>query len=385
MGTSDEDAAAKKARKAARKAAKAAKAAAAAAAAADPAPAAKEKKQKKAKKAKEKKRKKSSSPSHEAAAAKKQRREPPQRPPPQPPQPGGTLRFWRVKLSGLPAAASAEEVASSLASTPLSWITATMLRLPKDATMLQPGEAMVTLKSEEQAESVRALGGSLSASAPGVSVALEDVAAGQDEEVFVRYLPFAATSDEVRELFATHGSVTRVKLMPGREPGLNSGVGFVSFADGATAAGAVAALDGHSWMGRSLAVCLAKERKAKRPHQPPPRAQPSPTARPGAAAAAAAKAPLVVPAECRSVLVENLVYGCSQRDVRALPPFRRATKVVLLGKLGKARVGFLSAADVRQACESAAGVTQAGRLIRVRPELPEELTADGGHGECHRL
>lgn len=77
------------------------------------------------------------------------------------------------------------------------------------------------------------------------------------------------------------------------------------------------------------------------------------------------------------MLVENLVYGCSQRDVRAL--FKKATKVILLGKLGKARVGFLSAADVREACEQARGQTSGGRQIRARPELPSEISQDGGH------
>ena len=46
--------------------------------------------------------------------------------------------------------------------------------------------------------------------------------------------------------------------MPGREPGMNSGVGFVSYADGATAAAAVEALDGFSFMGRSLRYVRAR-------------------------------------------------------------------------------------------------------------------------------
>ena len=165
----------------------------------------------------------------------------------------------------------------------------------------------------------------------------------------------------------------------GRSPGLNSGIGFVTYTDSATAAAAVEALDGASFMGRSLAVCLSKDRKAKRQPNAAPAATAgaAPAAGPAAGRSAAAVAPLVVPPDCRSVLVENLVYGCTQRDVRAL--FKKATKVVLLGKLGKARVGFLSAADVREACEQARGQLSGGRQIRARPELPSEISQDGGH------
>lgn len=164
----------------------------------------------------------------------------------------------------------------------------------------------------------------------------------------------------------------------GRSPGLNSGIGFVTYDNPATATAAVEALDGASFMGRSLAVCLAKDRKAKRqPLAPAAGKMPGSASVGPTGARSAPTAPLVVPPDCRSVLVENLVYGCSQRDVRAL--FKKATKVILLGKLGKARVGFLSAADVREACEQAQGQTSGGRQIRARPELPSEITQDGGH------
>ncbi len=188
-----------------------------------------------------------------------------------------------------------------------------------------------------------------------------------------------AISDPVAVVFS-HRSRSGCLCRAGRSPGLNSGIGFVTYTDPETAAAAVAALDGVNFMGRSLAVCLAKDRKAKR--EPLGAAAGiSPASVPVSSSPIVPKstptAPLVVPPDCRSVLVENLVYGCSQRDVRAL--FRKATKVILLGKLGKARVGFLSAADVREACEQVRGKTSGGRQIRARPELPSEISQDGGH------
>ena len=163
--------------------------------------------------------------------------------------------------------------------------------------------------------------------------------AGTDSEVFLRYVPYAATSAELQQLFTTTApelKIVRVKLMPGREEGKNSGVGFVTFATAAAASSAVAKFDGCPFQGRSLAVCLAKDRRSSGPLKP----------------IQAAPAAVVVPPDCRSVLVENLVHGCSQRDVRAI--FPRATNVVLLGRLGKARVGFLNAEAVRPSCVATA-------------------------------
>lgn len=305
-------------------------------------------------------------------APKKQRKESPFSTPPAAPA-GGQLRFWRVRLSGLPETATAAEVSDMLAGSSLT-LPVEMIRLPTDrGHQLSPGEASFTLKVEAEATLAKSLGdGALGA---GVSVFVEEVAAGADDELFIRYLPFVATPAEVEELFGAHGNIVKVKLMPGREPGLNSGVGFVTYTDPDTAAAAVAALDGASFMGRSLAVCLSKDRKAKRQ---PAAASGAPGGRlaaiktaasapggglaairersGGAAGGACSNTPLVVPSDCRSVLVENLVYGCSQKDVRAL--FKKATKVVLLGKLGKARVGFLSTSDVKEACEQGNGHKQ---------------------------
>lgn len=195
-----------KAAKAARKAAKkAAKKAAAAAAAAEPElqAAKKVKKDKKGKKEKKEKRKRAGASDVPASAPKKQRANAVSAP-----AGDDKLRFWRVKLGGLPAAASAAEITEMLA--PALALPAEMIRLPQDSTALSEGEASFTLKVAAEADAARALNlGS------GVSVSVEEVAAGTDEEVFVRYLPFVATTQEVEDLFATQGQVVKVKLMAG--------------------------------------------------------------------------------------------------------------------------------------------------------------------------
>jgi hypothetical protein len=124
---------------------------------------------------------------------------------------GDKLRFWRVTLRGLPPASTAAEIAELLA--PNLALPAEMIRLPPAAKALSEGEASFTLKIAAEAEAARGLGDGALGS--GVSVHVEEVAAGSDDEVFVRYLPFVATPQEVEELFTTKGDVVKVKLMSG--------------------------------------------------------------------------------------------------------------------------------------------------------------------------
>ena len=46
--------------------------------------------------------------------------------------------------------------------------------------------------------------------------------------IYVGNLPFSATEDEVRDLFASHGQVEQVRLMTDRETGRARGFGFVT-------------------------------------------------------------------------------------------------------------------------------------------------------------
>ena len=80
------------------------------------------------------------------------------------------------------------------------------------------------------------------------------------KSIYVGNLPFSATEDEVRDLFAAYGNVESVRLMTDRETGRPRGFGFVKMAsDDADAA--IEALNGKDLGGRSLRINEAEERK----------------------------------------------------------------------------------------------------------------------------
>ena len=78
------------------------------------------------------------------------------------------------------------------------------------------------------------------------------------KKIYVGNLPFSATDDEVRNLFAEHGTVESVNLITDRETGRPRGFGFVEMADGADAA--IQALHQTDMDGRSLNVNEARPR-----------------------------------------------------------------------------------------------------------------------------
>ena len=78
-------------------------------------------------------------------------------------------------------------------------------------------------------------------------------------KLYVGNLPFSATEDQVRALFATHGTVDKVSLVNDRETGRPRGFGFVEMPN-ADATRAMQALDGKDFGGRPLKVNEAQER-----------------------------------------------------------------------------------------------------------------------------
>ena len=84
------------------------------------------------------------------------------------------------------------------------------------------------------------------------------------KSLYVGNLPWSATEDEVRSLFASHGSVNSVKLVSDRETGRARGFGFVEM-DDADAMAAVEALNGTNFGGRTLRVNEAQPK----PQRPP--------------------------------------------------------------------------------------------------------------------
>src|SRR5689334_12645034 len=78
--------------------------------------------------------------------------------------------------------------------------------------------------------------------------------------IYVGNLPFTATEDEVRGLFAQHGTVHSVKLINDRDTGRPRGFGFVEM-DGADASKAIERLNGADMSGRSLRVNEAQPKQ----------------------------------------------------------------------------------------------------------------------------
>ncbi|MEG3928400.1 RNA-binding protein [Microcoleus sp. D3_18a_C4] len=84
--------------------------------------------------------------------------------------------------------------------------------------------------------------------------------------IYVGNLSYEVTSEDLNEVFAEYGTVSRVQVPMDRETGRMRGFAFVEMASEAEEAAAIAALDGAEWMGRDLKVNKAKPREDnKRP------------------------------------------------------------------------------------------------------------------------
>jgi RNA recognition motif-containing protein len=78
-------------------------------------------------------------------------------------------------------------------------------------------------------------------------------------KIYVGNLPFTATEDQVRALFAEHGTVESVSLPSDRETGRPRGFGFVEM-NKADAARAIQAVNGKELEGRALRVNEAQDK-----------------------------------------------------------------------------------------------------------------------------
>jgi RNA recognition motif-containing protein len=78
-------------------------------------------------------------------------------------------------------------------------------------------------------------------------------------KLYVGNLPFSATEDSVRTLFATHGAVEKVSLISDRDTGRPRGFGFVEMSS-ADASRAQEALNGKDFDGRALKINEAQDK-----------------------------------------------------------------------------------------------------------------------------
>jgi RNA recognition motif-containing protein len=81
------------------------------------------------------------------------------------------------------------------------------------------------------------------------------------KNIYVGNLPFQTTSDDLRNWFAEHGTVTRAQVATDRDTGRSRGFGFVEMSDGGDEA--IAALNGSTLDGRTLTVNEARPREER--------------------------------------------------------------------------------------------------------------------------
>lgn len=79
-------------------------------------------------------------------------------------------------------------------------------------------------------------------------------------KLYVGNLPFTATDESVRALFAKHGTIEKVSLITDRETGRPRGFAFVEMSN-ADASRAMQALNGTDFDGRTLKVNEAQDRE----------------------------------------------------------------------------------------------------------------------------
>lgn len=79
-------------------------------------------------------------------------------------------------------------------------------------------------------------------------------------KLFVGNLPFTATEESVRALFAPHGAIESLALINDRDTGRPRGFGFVEMPN-ADASRAMQALNGTTFEGRNLKVSEAQSRE----------------------------------------------------------------------------------------------------------------------------
>ncbi|MBV8050141.1 MAG: RNA-binding protein [Acidobacteriaceae bacterium] len=83
------------------------------------------------------------------------------------------------------------------------------------------------------------------------------------KNIFVGNLDFNVSEDELRNLFATYGTVDRVTILTDRDTGRSRGFGFVEMTNAEDGEKAIAALNGTQLAGRTLNVNEARP-KAER-------------------------------------------------------------------------------------------------------------------------
>lgn len=81
--------------------------------------------------------------------------------------------------------------------------------------------------------------------------------------IYIGNLPFDATEDEIRDVFAAYGAVERVSLIKDKMTGRPRGFGFVEMTEDAEAQNAITALNGKALRNRNMTVNQARPREER--------------------------------------------------------------------------------------------------------------------------
>ena len=80
-------------------------------------------------------------------------------------------------------------------------------------------------------------------------------------KLFVGGLPFSTTDDELKELFAAHGTVASATVVRDRDSGRSKGFGFVEYESDEEGKAAQSALNGKDVGGRTISVDMARPKE----------------------------------------------------------------------------------------------------------------------------
>jgi RNA recognition motif-containing protein len=83
------------------------------------------------------------------------------------------------------------------------------------------------------------------------------------KKLYVGNLPFSATEEDLRSLFAQAGAVGEVTVITDRDTGRSKGFGFVEMATDQEAQEAIKRFNGYSMNNRSLTVNEARPREER--------------------------------------------------------------------------------------------------------------------------
>lgn len=83
--------------------------------------------------------------------------------------------------------------------------------------------------------------------------------------IYIGNLPFHASEDDIKELFAAFGEVSSVSIIKDKFSGQSRGFGFVEMPNTSEGQAAIQGLNGKEFMERSLVVNPARPREERSP------------------------------------------------------------------------------------------------------------------------